>query len=99
VDLSVAPRGTDFGLVFVGWLKPTDPGYYRFSLGSDDGSRLYVDDELVIDVDGAHGMLTRDGFAYVSAAATSFRLEYFQGGGAKQLLFQASSPIAGAVAP
>ncbi|MFT5130441.1 MAG: beta-glucosidase, partial [Rhodothermales bacterium] len=32
---------------------PTD-GSYRFTLGSDDGSRLYIDDSRVLDHWGAH---------------------------------------------
>jgi hypothetical protein len=98
VDLSVAPRGTDFGLVFAGWLDPTEPGYYRFSLGSDDGSRLYVNDELVVDADGLHAFHKRAGVAYVSAN-TTFRVEYFQRGGLRQLSLQASSPLAGPLEP
>ena len=32
----------------------TDPGDYIFSLDSDDGSKLEIDNQLLIDLDGVH---------------------------------------------
>ncbi|RBL86246.1 hypothetical protein DDE05_11680, partial [Streptomyces cavourensis] len=38
-----------------------EDGSYAFRLTSDDGSRLLIDDQLVIDHDGLHGAEPKDG--------------------------------------
>ena len=48
-------RGTsDIGYVFFAGLKVPRDGEYEFTLDSDDGSRLILDDRVVIDHDGLH---------------------------------------------
>jgi hypothetical protein len=54
-------------------------GEYLFRLESDDGSRFYIDDQLVIDNDGVHAPLTREQKVNVSAGLRRVRLSYFQG--------------------
>ena len=46
----------DFGLVFNGYLNVPATGVYVIYLSSDDGGRLLIDGEQVIDYDGIHGM-------------------------------------------
>ena len=41
-----------FALRLKGWLKVAKDGVYQFYLTSDDGSQLWVGDELVVDGDG-----------------------------------------------
>jgi len=43
-----------FAIDYTGRFWIAAPGLYRFSLLSDDGSKLYIDDELVIENDGVH---------------------------------------------
>lgn len=59
-----------------------------FRLVSDDGSRLFVDDKLVVDNGGNHGLDPRDGELILKAGKHPFRVEYFQGGGGKGLSLQ-----------
>jgi len=54
-----APRDR-FAVRILGTLRAHAPGQYRFRLGSDDGSRLYINDELLIDNDGLHSMRYRE---------------------------------------
>ena len=56
-----------------------NPGTYRFSLLSDDGSRLYLDDRLVIENDGVHAVREDRGSAELSAGMHRIRVSYFQG--------------------
>ncbi|HMN94882.1 MAG TPA: alpha-L-fucosidase [Phycisphaerales bacterium] len=42
-------------LDFAGFLRIDEPGLYEFAVTSDDGSLLFVGDELVVDNDGLHG--------------------------------------------
>jgi mono/diheme cytochrome c family protein len=53
-DLSVARRAGNFALRFEGYLPIERDGAYRFHLSSDDGSKLYLDDKLVVANDGVH---------------------------------------------
>jgi hypothetical protein len=59
------------------WIEK--PGVYRFSLVSDDGSRLYIDDREVIDNDGIHAAQRRAGAVELSGGIHQIRVSYFQG--------------------
>jgi len=52
---------------------------YRFSLTSDDGSRLYIDGHEVINNDGVHPAITRTGRRRLKQGAHSIRVSYMQG--------------------
>jgi len=49
------------------------------SLGSDDGSKLYLDDSLVINNDGLHSPTTVSATKILSKKAYKVRLDYYQG--------------------
>ena len=51
----------NFAVRFRGVLVVSTPGRYTFWLLSDDGSKLYIDDTLVIDNDGIHGITRNKG--------------------------------------
>ncbi len=51
----------DFAIRFRGKLVVDTPGTYTFWLLSDDGSMLYINDKLVIDNDGIHGVTPSKG--------------------------------------
>ena len=51
----------NFAVRFRGVLAVDTPGRYTFWLLSDDGSKLYIDDTLVIDNDGIHGITRSKG--------------------------------------
>ena len=51
----------NFAVRFRGVLAVDTPGLYTFWLLSDDGSKLYIDDTLVIDNDGIHGITRNKG--------------------------------------
>ena len=57
----------NFAVRFRGVLAVDTPGRYRFWLLSDDGSKLYIDDTLVIDNDGIHGIMRHKGQKDLSA--------------------------------
>jgi len=67
--------------VFAGVLKVPENGAYTFFLESDDGSRLYLDGELLVDNDGKHGMREASAKAELSAGCHRIWLEYFNAGG------------------
>lgn len=59
---------------------PAD-GTYEFRLVSDDGSRLLIDDALVVDHDGLHGAEPADGSVALTAGYHDLRVEYFENTG------------------
>jgi PA14 domain len=54
-------------------------GEYSFRLSSDDGSRLYVDDQLVINNDGVHSEVSVGAKLKLEAGLHRLRVTYFQG--------------------
>ncbi len=51
----------NFAIRFRGKLVVDTPGIYTFWLLSDDGSKLYINDDLVINNDGVHGVTASEG--------------------------------------
>jgi len=81
IDLALRPRDEHFALVFRGNVQVPQNGLYTFSSSSDDGSRVYVAGELVVDNDGLHGEQTRSGSIGLEAGFHEFRVEYFNAAG------------------
>jgi mono/diheme cytochrome c family protein len=81
LDITVAPslRPDSFGYVFTGVLKVPADGDYTFSLDSDDGSRLTVAGQAVLEYDGVHGEGSpRTVTVDLKAGRVPIRLDYFQ---------------------
>jgi hypothetical protein len=74
-----------FSAVWTGYLVVDAADLYSFATTSDDGSRLYVDDRLVVDNGGPHSPLTRSGAIQLSRGAHRIRLEYTQFGAGSEL--------------
>jgi hypothetical protein len=68
-----------FAIDYHGRFWVDQPGLYRFSLESDDGSKLYIDEHLVINNDGVHGAHTEEGRTELRAGLHNIRVSYFQG--------------------
>ena len=72
-------RREDFGLRFRGYIGVPLTGVYTFHLSSDDGGRLRIDGQTIIEHDGIHGMGERTGWVALQAGMHPFDLAYFQG--------------------
>jgi len=70
-----------YGVVFTGKLTAPKAGEYTFFLTSDDGARVLIDGQKVVEYDGIHpaGSI-REGRVKLKAGDHAFRTEYFQGG-------------------
>ena len=68
----------DFGMVYTGYFKAESDGVYRFTLGSDDGSSLKVGDLLVIDNDGLHSAIPKEGTVWLPKGLHKIDVNYFQ---------------------
>ncbi len=74
-----------FGLIYNGFIKIPKNGVYSFSILSNDGSTLYIADQIVVDNDGAHSAHEEEGEIALKAGMHKLRLDYFQAGGGKVL--------------
>ena len=91
-NLNVAPRKNNFGMRFTGFLQLAQAGRYTFHLGSDDGSRLVIDDKPVVDVDGIHPYQQRSAAVELAAGPHSIQVDFFQAGGEWVLKLQFEGP-------
>mgnify|MGYP002638758274 CR=1 FL=1 len=67
-------------------------GQYHFRLISDDGSRLSIDDAKLIEHDGPHAALPKDGTVALKKGGHPFVIEYFDAGGAHSLRLEWKPP-------
>lgn len=75
----VTDRFEWFAIDYHGRIMLPQAGTYTFRLNSDDGSKLFIDGELVVDNDGVHGPGAIDGEATLAAGLHDVRVQYFQG--------------------
>lgn len=75
-------QGGSYSILWTGQVTPLYTETYTFTTINDDGVRLWVDDQLVIDDWNFHGPEERSGTVQLTAnQPVSIWLEYFNGGG------------------
>jgi len=77
IDLTVAKRPSQYGIVWNGFLQIERDGDYTFYLKSDDGSRMMLDGELAVENDGVHPMKERRGTHRLTKGTYRFQASYF----------------------
>lgn len=92
LDLGVADSDREFGIRFDGFLRIEREGEYRFHLGSDDGSLLYIDGRKVADSDGTHPHSVSSGTAELTPGMHPIRIEYQQSHGEWSLTLEYEGP-------
>lgn len=85
IDVSPAKREDEFALLFTGYFKAEKDGIYTFYLTSDDGSRLWISTELVVDHDGLHAASEKTGQVALRSGWHPIRIAMFEAGGAQAL--------------
>jgi len=77
-----------FAARWTGYFVPKTDDDYRFCTSSDDGTRLYLDDELIIDDWHRHGETLNVAVRHLEAGkAYKLRLEYFENVGTATMRF------------
>ena len=69
----------NFAIRFRGRLAIETPGIYTFALNSDDGSKLYINQNLVVDNDGIHTPRYVRGSLKLAVGMHHIEIHYFQG--------------------
>jgi hypothetical protein len=85
-------QATDFACRFTGSIVIQHAGNYKFWIGSDDGSKMYITDnnDLLINNDGLHSYEEKEGNKDLSEGETAIMINYFQkdGGSAMRFFWQ-----------
>jgi mono/diheme cytochrome c family protein len=91
-SLTPRKRTEYFGLRFSGLLAVPADGTYTFYTASDDGSRLWVDGQLVVDNDFHHATEEKTGSIHLKAGDHPILLRYFNADGGLELKVAYSGP-------
>lgn len=83
--LDFVHRPDSFAIVFTGWLEIPQTGTYTLVSQSDDGSRIFIHNQLIVDNDGSHSTRTRDGLVALEQGWHPIRIEYFDDYSGQQL--------------
>ena len=91
-DLSKTEKEHHFAMMFEGFIYVPEGGIYTFYSNSDDGTKLYIHEKLVVDNDYTHGMTEESGQISLSKGNHPIKLTFFQGDGGKGLKVSYSGP-------
>lgn len=79
----IPQRKHGFGIRFTTTLQIEQAGIHKFYTQSDDGSKLFINGQEVVNNDGAHGVIERAGTIELPVGTHQLRVEYFnEAGGA-----------------
>jgi hypothetical protein len=92
VSLKPAKIEDGYALQFKGYLVVPADGVYSLGLRSNDGSRLCLGGELLIDNDGLHKAETKTVFVALKKGAHPLAVDYFESGGGEYLNLFWSGP-------
>ncbi|MDG2021930.1 MAG: M12 family metallo-peptidase [Phycisphaerales bacterium] len=85
-------RSDNFGVLWTGWVDLPESGTWTFGTESDDGSRLWIGSQLVVENDGLHGMQERTGSIGLQAGKHAITIGFFERGGGAGCIARASGP-------
>jgi hypothetical protein len=69
---------TNYSIRWTGAIQIPEAGDYTFITASDDGSFLYLDERLIIDNGGTHGLQERFGTVSLTKGVHALTIEYIQ---------------------
>ncbi len=81
-----------FGLEGRGYLHVPKKGVYTFRVWSDDGSRVTLNNEVILDNDGLHGNEFKEVMLALEEGYHPYLVEFFQGAGGKYLSWNWKKP-------
>jgi alpha-L-fucosidase len=76
--LKTRKRQENFAFEFNGFIKIPADGVYEFFTDSDDGSKLYIDNQQVVDNDGLHGTVQKSGLIALAVGYHTIHVKFFQ---------------------
>ena len=91
-DLTPRTRETQFAFEFQGFIDVPTTGVYRIFVRSDDGSRLWLDDQLLVDNDGLHSSRELSSAVALEKGLHPLRVAMFEQSGGFELAVSWSGP-------
>jgi len=85
VSLSSATAADNFALHFTGFINAPATGEYTFTLSSDDGSKIYIGSQVLINNDGPHAIQTGSASIVLGAGKHAITIDYFEAAGDQSL--------------
>jgi hypothetical protein len=76
LDIKVAQRKEYYGIVFEGKINAPTAGEYTLEMASDDGARILINGNKVVEHDGLHGQELRKGKVTLKKGPHDIRVEY-----------------------
>jgi hypothetical protein len=71
-------RDDFWAIEYKGYLKIDSTAVYKFFTDSDDGSRLFIDNVLIVDNDSIHGVQTRTGQIALEKGFHPIKIQFFE---------------------
>jgi alpha-L-fucosidase len=86
------PNEDLYAYTFAGYLDVPRDGVFVLTLASDDGSRLFLGNDLIVDNDGLHSLQEKSAEVALSAGLHPIAVEYFERTGGAELKVFWSGP-------
>ncbi len=96
-NFTLAARDQDqqYGFRFTGRINAPADGSYEFFIGSDDGSKIWIDGSLVVDNDGLHGYRVRSNSVLLTEGEHDIEVWFFEKHGGDNLTVKWTGPVVG----
>ncbi|WP_435262222.1 CshA/CshB family fibrillar adhesin-related protein [Tenacibaculum sp. nBUS_03] len=89
---SIPSPGSTFSIRYKGLILISTPGNYTFYTSSDDGSKLFIDGNEIVDNDGDHPLIEQSGQVNLVAGYHQIEVTYYENLGAESLQVQYEGP-------
>ena len=86
------PQLEQIAVTMEGYIEIDVAGPYQFYIASDDGSQLWVNDQLVADNDGNHGVIERSGTIELPKGRHLLNVKWYNSGGGMGLFTYYKGP-------
>jgi hypothetical protein len=94
--LEFRPTADNYAIQWTGYIEIKNAGNYQFRTTSDDGSRFYLNNNLVVNNDGLHGNVSvTSSNINLSAGIYPINLQFFERTGGENIVFVYSGPDTG----
>lgn len=78
ISIDSATAQDSMAFIFETWIKINERGIYNFYTYSDDGSKLLIDNKIIVDNDGSHSLTRKDGKIGLEAGYHKLKVLYFE---------------------